>query len=340
MYSTLACFFLSFFSSILLIPFLIHLLASQKIYNPSHTAQLDSIKHQHEMKKTTPSMGGIAIIISGLLGSIWFVNLQSWVTIALYSSVLLLGSVGFYDDLTKALYKNEKGIRAKTKMISQLLTGGIVFFALTKSSTIAYYLPGSVEPYFIFSGLSLIVAFLFTLFIVAGTSNAVNLTDGLDGLATVLSIMVMGVLILVAFASFHPHLTPLKVPVVENAVDIFHILVGFLGALLGFFLFNQHPAKIFMGDTGSLAIGGLIAASSILLRQEMLLALIGGVFVVETLSVIIQVFVYRRTKQRVFLCSPLHHHFEFKGMTEKQVVLRFSFAGLLLAFFGIYLLLW
>lgn len=200
-----------------------------------------------------------------------------------------------------------------------------------------YYVPFVKEPVFILSGLFLAFAPLMTFFVVAGSSNAVNLTDGLDGLATGCLIMVAGCLALFAFVSNNLDLSSyLNILYIEGSGEIGIYLSALVGACIGFLWYNGYPAEVFMGDTGSLALGGIIGVAAVLLRREAFLGLVGGIFVAETVSVIMQVLSFRyRNKKRIFLCTPLHHHFECKGWPESKVVIRFWIIGLLLAIVGV-----
>jgi phospho-N-acetylmuramoyl-pentapeptide-transferase len=199
------------------------------------------------------------------------------------------------------------------------------------------YMPFIKEPIIVFSGIFVVLAGLLTIFMVTGASNAVNLTDGLDGLAAGCLIMVAICLAFIAFVSNNIDLASyLNILYIEGSGEIAIFLCAFAGACLGFLWYNGHPAQVFMGDTGSLALGGIIGVSAVLLRREMLLGVVGGIFVAETLSVIIQVASYKwRNKKRVFLIAPLHHHFEYKGWPETKVVIRFWIIGLLLAIVGL-----
>ncbi len=200
-----------------------------------------------------------------------------------------------------------------------------------------YFLPFIKDPVVVLKGAGIVFGILFTLFVVTGSSNAVNLTDGLDGLASGCSVMVSMVLGLFAFLSNNLEMSRyLNIMYIEQSGEIAVYLFALIGACLGFLWYNGYPAQVFMGDTGSLALGGIIGVSAVLLRREVLFALVGGIFVAETLSVILQVGSYRlRNKKRVFLCSPLHHHFEYKGWPETKVVLRFWIVSLILAIVGI-----
>lgn len=198
------------------------------------------------------------------------------------------------------------------------------------------YLPFVKDPVTVFSGILIILAALFICFVIMGSSNGVNLTDGLDGLAAGCLILVSSCLAFIAFLSNNLEIAGyLNITYIEGSGEIAIYLCALCGACLGFLWYNGHPAQVFMGDTGSLPLGGIIGVSAVLLKRELLLGIIGGIFVVEALSVILQVGSYRlRNKQRIFLCTPLHHHFEYKGWPETKVVLRFWIVGLLLAIIG------
>ncbi len=199
------------------------------------------------------------------------------------------------------------------------------------------YVPFFKDPVVTLSGFSLIFMALFFFFVITGSSNATNLTDGLDGLAAGSLIMVAGALGIIAFVSNHLEIARyLNILYIEGSGEIAIYLCAMMGACLGFLWYNGHPAQVFMGDTGSLPLGGIIGVSAVLLKRELLLGIVGGIFVAEALSVILQVVSYRlRNKKRIFLCAPLHHHFEYKGWPETKVVIRFWIIGLLLAIIGI-----
>ncbi len=319
----------------------------------------------HEKKKDTPTMGGILILGAMLFSLFLWMDLHSVFTWILCVTTIWIGAIGAYDDFLKLKYKNSEGLRGKKKFFFQVLfaaclasyllfpslnqglffiegltlpvaqEGGIVFSL--SSYSLHYYLPFIKDPVFILQGFGVIVAFLFIVFVVTGSSNAVNLTDGLDGLASGCLVMVSLVLALVGFFSNNMELSKyLNIVYIEGSGEIAVYLCALAGASLGFLWFNGSPAQIFMGDTGSLALGGILGVCAVLLRREFLLALTGGVFVLEALSVIIQVLSYRlRNKKRVFLCAPLHHHFEYKGWPETKVVMRFWIISLLLCMIGI-----
>ncbi len=328
----------------------------------------------HEKKKETPTMGGVLILFAMLISLFLWMDLSSSYTLVLLATTLWLGIVGALDDFLKLKKKNSKGMPSKVKFLLQFVFAAFiaVFLLVPKDSidgskkevfpkhlasknivktaddklsrdqnlsTREYmsriYIPFYKKP-IVLKGFLIIFAFLLIIFVITGTSNAVNLTDGLDGLAAGCLVMVAVVLALFSFLSNNIHMARyLNILYLENSGEIGIYLFAMSGACLGFLWYNGYPAQIFMGDTGSIALGGIIGVASILLRREVLLAIVGGIFVAEALSVIIQVISYRyRNKKRVFLCSPLHHHFEYKGWPESKVVIRFWIIGLLLAIIG------
>ncbi len=224
------------------------------------------------------------------------------------------------------LLKKESG---KTDLAGMPLT--------TQQYMSRYFLPFMKDPLFILKGSAIAFGVILTIFILTGSSNAVNLTDGLDGLAAGCLVMTAGVFAFMAFLSNNMEMARyLNILYIEGSAEIAIYLFALMGACLGFLWYNGYPAQVFMGDTGSLALGGVIGISAILLRREALLAIVGGIFVAEALSVILQVGSYKlRNKKRIFLCAPLHHHFEYKGWPETKVVLRFWIISLILAIIGI-----
>lgn len=330
----------------------------------------------HEKKKNTPTMGGILILFAIFVGLVLWMDLSSIFTLILCATIFLLGGIGAYDDYLKLKHKNSKGLSAKKKLIAQVgfaaiigiyctvpgvaeKIGGMKWYMaphakedvqripasgkplvatnLTTSQYMTqYYVPFYKDPIFRLGGGLAIVAILITVIVITGSSNAVNLTDGLDGLAGGCVVLVAGVLALVAFLSNNIEMSRyLNILYIEGAGEIAVFLSATIGATLGFLWYNGYPAQVFMGDTGSLALGGILGVAAVLLRREVLLALVGGIFVAEAISVILQVGSYKlRDKKRIFLCAPLHHHFEYKGWPETKVVLRFWIIGLLLAVIG------
>lgn len=362
-------------TSLLLVIFLgprfIRMAKTIKGGNATRTEDCPLLCELHVKKKHTPSMGGLLILFSMLIAMLLWMDLTHIFTLILFITTLILGCLGVCDDYLKLKYRNTKGVSGKKKILCQAVVSGLLALYLLYPSftemvakytwfqppiikeqlvssinqqnltlseyAARYYMPFIKEPIAKLSGIFLLLSPLIIFFVVAGTSNAVNLTDGLDGLATGCLILVASCLALFAFVSNHVELSRhLQILYVEGSGEIGIYLSALVGASIGFLWYNGHPAEVFMGDTGSLALGGIIGVSAILLKKELLLALIGGIFVVETLSVIIQVFSYRyRGKKRVFLCTPLHHHFECKGWPETKVVIRFWIVGLLLAIIGL-----
>lgn len=319
----------------------------------------------HRNKNDTPTMGGILILFSLLVSLFLWMDLQSSFTLILFSTTVVMGTLGGWDDYLKLRYKNKRGIRGKKKLMIQgsfsLLVALYLFYTplsqhlqmgswfappVAKAQTMELslgdwasrlYVPFFKEHLVQFSGLGLLCAILLTIFVITGASNAVNLTDGLDGLATGTMLLAAGAFALIAFFSNNLDLSSyLNILYIEGSGEIAIYLAAVCGACLGFLWFNGHPAQVFMGDTGSLPLGAILGVCAVLLKRELLLAIIGGVFVVEAISVILQVGSYKMFHQRrVFLCAPLHHHFEYKGWPETKVVIRFWIVGLLLAIVGI-----
>lgn len=323
----------------------------------------------HEKKQDTPTMGGILILASMLLTLVLWMDLTHSFTLILLLTTLVLGGVGACDDYLKLKYKNTRGLSPRGKMLAQggfslLLAAYLLVPAVQDSlhtgrwfepptakeiqadgvkelSTSEYsarvYVPFVKAPVLYLGGALGIIGALAFVFVIMGSSNAVNLTDGLDGLAAGCLLLVAVSLAMVAFVSNHIDIAEyLRILYIDGAGEIAIYLSSFAGACLGFLWYNGYPAQVFMGDTGSLGLGGVLGVSAVLLKRELLLGILGGIFVVETLSVIIQVASFRlREGQRVFLCAPLHHHFEYKGLPETKVVIRFWIIGLLLALLGL-----
>lgn len=319
----------------------------------------------HGKKKETPTMGGVLILFSMIVSLCLWMDLRHIFTWILLFTTLCLGVLGGWDDYLKLRRKNSKGLSARKKFgfqivfsalvalyllyppLTHLISGDKMFHApmakeLTKQKTAdsslatdeyisRLYVPFDKDPIVIVEGAAKIFAFLWIILVITGSSNAVNLTDGLDGLAAGCLVMVSVALGLFAFLSNHIDLARyLNILYIEGSGEIAIYLLALAGASLGFLWYNGYPAQVFMGDTGSLALGGILGVSSVLLRREAVLAIAGGIFVLEALSVILQVLSYRyRNKKRIFLCAPLHHHFEYKGWPETKVVIRFWIISLL-----------
>lgn len=272
----------------------------------------------HLKKQGTPTMGGIIILLALALASLRFAEKNTDLLILLIAS-LGYGLVGFLDDYIKIIFKRSLGLTARQKLLGQLLISAIVCYLLIREGH-------STELFVPFFDISLNPGWLYfplMTILMLGASNAVNFTDGLDGLLAGTSAIAFGAYTVIAMNSS------------QWEAAIFS--AAMVGAVLGFLVFNAHPAKVFMGDTGSLGIGGGLVAVAILTKSELLLAIIGGVFLIEILSVVIQVVSFKTRGKRVFKMSPIHHHFELVGWSEWRVVITFWVAGLVLAALGLYL---
>ncbi len=315
-------FILSIITGLILIP----ILRKNKI--GQSTSKL--INERHIKKDGTPTLGGLIFIIPSILSLILLyirgsINLNHNIVITVFV-FLAYALMGFLDDFLKIKYHNNKGLSIKVKFICQLLIA-VVFYAIYK------YNGGLTDLTISLFGFKIQLGYffgLFILFLLVGTTNAVNITDGLDGLCGGLSVMAFLSYGVIAWGSYW------IVGYQEIAIFCF-ILVG---ALLGFLVFNTHPAKVFMGDTGSLSLGGALATVAILTRHEMSLAIIGGVFVIETLSSLIQIISIRKFNKRIFLRAPLHHHFEQLGWLETDIVKMFWIFGFMLGMLGIIYGVW
>ena len=328
---------LAMFTSMLVVfvigtPF-INFFSARQIINPIREDGPD----EHIIKKIgTPTMGGVLILV-GLFSSIllWG-NLSSpyiWVLIFIVASFGLLGA---YDDYKKIKFSNSSGISFKFKIIIQIIIAVLGILILTNFADH----PDLKNLYFpFFKNLLINLGWFFipfSVFIIVGSSNAVNLTDGLDGLATVPVILVAGCFAFISYVTGNIVFSEyLQIPYIEGVGEVTVFLGSVIGACLGFLWFNAPPAKIFMGDTGSLALGGSLGAVGIITKHEIVLAITGGLFVLEATSVIVQVLSYKLTGKRVFKMAPIHHHFEKKGWAESTIVVRFWIISIILAMIGL-----
>jgi phospho-N-acetylmuramoyl-pentapeptide-transferase len=321
---------------------LIRKLISLKIGQPIRTAEeVNKLYELHGKKAGTPTMGGLLIVGSLIASCLLWCKWDNPMVWNILFTVMGLGGLGFYDDYLKVSKKNSKGVSARLKLVWQ---GGV---ALVAAYVFAYCIPLDESGHHL---RALYIPFLkdalitdmhvfsiaFFTIIIVGASNAVNLTDGLDGLATGCSLTTA-----LAYAAFGyvcgnaKYSDYLGVPHHSLAAELPIVAMGLAGACLGFLWWNAHPAKMFMGDTGSLALGGCIATLAIACKQEIILVVVGGVFVMEALSVMIQVISFKTRGKRVFRMSPIHHHFELGGWPENQVITRFWIASLIFAMVGL-----
>lgn len=296
-------------------PFAVNLLARLKVGQSVR----DDGPESHLKKIGTPTMGGILFILSTAIATIIFAlpKLEVFLAISIF---IFFGIIGFADDYRKVILKQSLGLKARYKLLFQLL------FSILLVVLILMFLDRGTAIIIPISGQEINLHWFFILFaglVIVGASNAVNITDGLDGLAGGVSLIAVLVYAVIAFINGH--------------YEIAVFLSALAGGLLGFLFYNFNPAKIFMGDTGSLSIGAALAACAVITASELFLVVVGGVFVIETLSVIIQVLYFKKTGRRIFKMSPLHHHFELKGWPEKQVVYVFWLAALILGLIGLFL---
>ena len=291
----------------------------------------------HIIKKSgTPTMGGLIIIIGMISSTILWADLRNVFIWTLIFVSLGLGLLGFIDDLLKIKFENSRGLNLKLKFFGQLLIGAIALFILIKFSN-HEYLYNLYFPFFKNLIIDMGIFFIpFGLFVIIGSSNAVNLTDGLDGLATVPVMLVALSFTLISYVVGNTIFSEyLHLQYIPDVGEISIFCGAIVGSCLGFLWYNAPPAKIFMGDTGSLSLGGSLAAVAIIVKHEIVLAIIGGLFVLETISVIIQVISFKLTGKRVFMMAPIHHHFEKKGWAESTVVIRFWIIAIILALIGL-----
>ena len=291
----------------------------------------------HIIKKSgTPTMGGLIIILGIFLGTFLWADLKNVYILTVIFISISLGLLGFIDDLLKIKLKNSRGLNSKLKLTGQLFIALIAIFILSRYSD-HQYLNNLYFPFFKNVVLPMGIFFIpFTILVIVGSSNAVNLTDGLDGLATVPVMLVALSFTLISYIVGNSIFAEyLKIPYIANVGELSIFCGAIFGSCLGFLWYNAPPAKIFMGDTGSLSLGGSLAAVAIIVKHEIVLAIIGGLFVLETLSVIIQVVSFKLTGKRVFRMAPIHHHFEKKGWPESTVVIRFWIIAIILALVGL-----
>ncbi len=294
----------------------------------------------HLTKSGTPTMGGLIIIAAASLSTVMWARLDNWYTVLAVVSLLWMGGIGFLDDYLKVVQGKTRGLVARYKMIGQWTFGLGLGAFLVANPISAHPTTWTSVPFFadVAAAFSVPVYILFTGFVVSGTSNAVNLTDGLDGLAAGLTSISAATLGMFAYIAGRTDTSAyLGFFYLEGAGELTIFALALAGAALGFLWFNSHPAEVFMGDTGSLALGGALGVLAILLKAEFLLVIVGGVFVLETVSVIVQRGWFKYTKRRfgegrrVFRMAPIHHHFEKLGWAETQVVNRFWILGVLCA---------
>jgi len=291
----------------------------------------------HIIKKSgTPTMGGVIIIIGIISSTILWADLRNIYVWTLIFVSLSLGCLGLLDDILKIKFENSRGLKSSYKFAGQFIISCITLFILIKFSE-HEYLYNLYFPFFKNLIWHMGLFFIpFGLFVIIGSSNAVNLTDGLDGLATVPVMLVALSFTLISYVVGNTIFSEyLKIQYIPDVGELSIFCGAVVGACLGFLWYNAPPAKIFMGDTGSLSLGGSLAAIAIIVKHEIVLAIIGGLFVLETVSVIIQVLSFKLTGKRIFKMAPIHHHFEKKGWAESTIVIRFWIIAIILALIGL-----
>jgi phospho-N-acetylmuramoyl-pentapeptide-transferase len=319
--------------------FAIRKLISLKVGQPIRTAaEVRHLAELHGGKTGTPTMGGVLIIGSVFISSVlWARPDNRFVWLALFG-MLYLGALGFVDDYLKVTKKKSEGVSGRLKLVVQLGLAAVVTTVFLTSPLLEVQARALYVPFFkapVIANMSWFT-FVFFALVIVGSSNAVNLTDGLDGLAIGCTVTVaLGYTLLSYFAGNFRIAEYLQVPFYPFTGELAVVCSALVGAGLGFLWFNCYPAKIFMGDTGSLAIGGLIGVVAICCKQELLLVVVGGVFVIEAVSVILQVLSFKLTGKRIFAMSPIHHHFELSGWKENTVIVRFWILSGICALLGL-----
>jgi len=294
----------------------------------------------HAHKAGTPTMGGVLIIVAMIVACLLCAKPTNFFVQLSLATMCFMGAIGFWDDYAKIRGRSSDGMSGRGKLALQALWAGVVIFALMSRPETAEHLRSFMVPFMkdpLIRDMGIGLAFLFVVIVLVGSTNAVNLTDGLDGLAIGCSSSVALSYLVMAYASGHLIFADyLYIPYIEGAGELAVFCGCLAGASLGFLWYNCHPAQMFMGDTGSLAIGGSIAIVAILIKQEVLLVVVGGVFVMEAVSVILQVGSFKLRKgKRIFLMAPIHHHFEKKGWSETQVTIRFWILSIIFALLGL-----
>ncbi|MBW4034322.1 MULTISPECIES: phospho-N-acetylmuramoyl-pentapeptide-transferase [Acidiphilium] len=320
--------------SFLLGPRLIRWLKS--LQRQGQPIRLDGPERHLIEKKGTPTMGGFLILIAMSVSTLLWADLENGYVWAVLMVTIGYGAIGFADDFLKLTKRNTKGVPGRVKLVFQALIGLVAAIWITELMP-----PGIADDLAVPVFKSLLIPFglafpLIAMFVMMGASNAVNLTDGLDGLAIVPTIIAAGVFALIAYLvgnRIFAHY--LQINFVPGTGELAVFCSALIGSGMGFLWYNAPPAAVFMGDTGSLALGGALGSVAVATKNEIVLAIVGGLFVVETVSVIVQVFWYKRTGRRVFLMAPLHHHFEKKGLAEPTIVIRFWIVAMILGLAGL-----
>ena len=321
----------AFLISIIVGPFVIKKLRELKVgQNIRNEKEAPGIYDMHKHKQGTPTMGGVLILLAVTVSTVLWADIFNKYVILTLLSTIWLGIIGFMDDYIKLVNKKSKGLAGEAKLAGQLVLALIVGLILYWDPNVNHSLDLPFLKNTIFNmGIFYIP---FVMLVLVGTSNAVNLTDGLDGLAIGCVIMIAVAYAGFSYVSGHAKFSSyLDIAYIKNAGELTVFCAALLGAGLGFLWFNSYPASVFMGDTGSLALGGALGIVSVLIKKELLLVIVGGIFVVEAVSVILQVGSFKMRKKRIFLMAPIHHHFQMKGWAEPKVIVRFWIVAAILA---------
>ena len=322
----------SLFISFILGPYLINHLTNKQIAQSIR----DDGPEAHLTKIGTPTMGGLLILLSIIISTVCWGDISNRYILVVLSVTFLFGIIGLIDDYRKVIHNNSKGLSASYKYSAQSIVALAAAIYLYQSAILPVETQLLVPFFkgFVFDMNWLYVVFVY--FVIVGSSNAVNLTDGLDGLAILPTVMVAGALAVFAYLSGHVTFSGyLGIPYVPGVGEVAVFCGAMVGSGLGFLWFNTYPAQVFMGDIGALSLGAALGIVAVVTRQELVLFIMGGVFVVETLSVILQVSSYKLTGKRIFKMAPLHHHYELKGWPEPRVIVRFWIITVILILVGL-----
>ena len=320
----------------MLISFLIGPAVIRKLATYKGQPVRDDGPESHFSKAGTPTMGGSLILLAIAISTLLWADLGNhYIWIALVTT-LAFGAIGFIDDYKKLVRQDPKGLASRYKYLWQSIFGLAAAVALYMTATVPEETQ-LIVPFFKNVAINLGLFYVvLTYFVIVGTSNAVNLTDGLDGLAIMPTIMVAGALALMAYVTGHSEFADyLHIPNIDGVGEVAIFCMALMGAGIGFLWFNTYPAMVFMGDVGALALGAALGVVAVMVRQEIVLIIMGGIFVIETLSVIIQVASFKLTGKRVFKMAPIHHHYELKGWPEPRVIVRFWIISLILVLVGL-----
>jgi phospho-N-acetylmuramoyl-pentapeptide-transferase len=322
----------SLFISFLFGPYLIRRLT----HNQIGQSVRDDGPESHLQKSGTPTMGGLLILISIIFSTLCWADISNRYVLVVLIVTFLFGVIGLVDDYKKVIHNDPKGLIARYKYAAQSIVGLGAAIYLFQSATLTVetqlIVPFVKTLVFDLGWLYVVLAY----FVIVGSSNAVNLTDGLDGLAILPTVLVAGALAIFAYATGHVRFAEyLGIPYIPGVGEVAIFCAAIAGAGLGFLWFNTYPAQVFMGDIGALALGAALGVVAVVVRQELVLFIMGGVFVMETVSVILQVGSYKLTGKRIFKMAPLHHHYELKGWPEPRVIVRFWIVTVILVLIGL-----